>query len=129
MTMKDYIQKCLAGEHLSVAEASAALELIMSGQATEVQIAGLLIALRAKGETVDEVVGFAQTMREKSLRVVVDDPDAIDMCGTGGDGLGTFNISTVATFVAAGAGVPSRVPSSRLTGLVHSMNVPRPNSS
>ena len=105
MTMKDYIQKCLAGEHLSVAEASAALELIMSGQATEVQIAGLLIALRAKGETVDEVVGFAQTMREKSLRVVVDDPDAIDMCGTGGDGLGTFNISTVATFVAAGAGV------------------------
>jgi len=105
MTMTRFIEKCLAGEHLTTDEASAALELIMTGQATESQIAGLLVALRAKGETVDELVGFARTMRDRSVRIKVDDPHAIDMCGTGGDGLGTFNISTLATFVAAGAGV------------------------
>jgi anthranilate phosphoribosyltransferase len=105
MSMKHYIEKCLTGEDLSVDEASAALETIMSGEATDAQIAGLLVALRAKGETVAEVVGFARTMREKSVKVRVDDPDAIDIVGTGGDGLGTFNISTVASFVAAGAGV------------------------
>ena len=103
--MKHYIEKCLAGEGLTVGEASGALELIMAGQATDAQIAGLLIALRARGETVDEVVGFARTMRERSIKVRVDDPDAIDIVGTGGDGLGTFNISTVASFVASGAGV------------------------
>ena len=105
MSMKHYIEKCLAGESLSVDEASDALEFIVSGGATDAQIAGLLIALRAKGETVNEVVGFARMMREKSIKVRVDDPDAIDIVGTGGDGLGTFNISTVASFVAAGAGV------------------------
>lgn len=105
MTMKLCIEKCLARENLTVDEASGALELIMTNQATESQIAGLLIALRAKGETVDELVGFARTMREKSVRVHIDDPQAIDMCGTGGDGLGTFNISTLASLVAAGAGV------------------------
>ncbi len=103
--MKKYIEKCLAGEDLTTDEASSALEMIMTNQASEAQIAGLLVALRGKGETIDELVGFARTMREKSVRVKVDDPDAIDMCGTGGDGKSTFNISTVATFVAAGAGV------------------------
>lgn len=105
MTLKPYIQKCVAGEHLSAEEAASALELIMTGQASDAQIAGLLIALRSKGETVDELVGFARMMREKSIKVKADDPHAIDMCGTGGDGLGTFNISTVASLVAAGAGV------------------------
>jgi anthranilate phosphoribosyltransferase len=105
MTMKPYIEKCLNGEGLSADEASDALDLIMTGQATDVQIAGLLIALRAKGETVDELVGFARTMRAKAVRLQLQDPDAIDMCGTGGDGRGTFNISTVASFVVAGAGV------------------------
>jgi anthranilate phosphoribosyltransferase len=105
MTMKQYIEKCLAGENLSTEEASGALEMIMTDQASESQIAGLLVALRAKGETVDELVGFARTMREKSVKVKADDPHAIDMCGTGGDGLGTFNISTLASLVAAGAGV------------------------
>jgi len=105
MTMKQYIEKCLAGENLTTEEASSALELIMTGQASDAQIAGLLIALRAKGETVDELVGFARTMRDKSVKVKADDPHAIDMCGTGGDGLGTFNISTLASLVAAGAGV------------------------
>jgi anthranilate phosphoribosyltransferase len=76
----------------------------MTDQASEAQISGLLVALRTKGESVDEIVGFAQTMRRHALHVRTDDPDAIDMCGTGGDGLGTFNISTVASLVAAGAG-------------------------
>jgi anthranilate phosphoribosyltransferase len=103
--MKAHIEKCLSGEHLTVAEASNALDTIMTGQATDSQIAGLLIALRAKGETVNELVGFARTMREHSVKVRIEDPDAVDLCGTGGDGSGTFNISTVASFVAAGAGV------------------------
>ncbi|MCX6121154.1 MAG: anthranilate phosphoribosyltransferase [Ignavibacteriales bacterium] len=103
--MKTHIEKCLSGEHLTVTEASNALDTIMTGQATDSQIAGLMIALRAKGETVDELVGFARTMREHAVKISIEDPDAIDMCGTGGDGLGTFNISTVASFVAAGAGV------------------------
>jgi len=105
MKMKQYIEKCLAFQHLTVAEASAALELIMTNQATDAEIAGLLIALRAKGETVEEIVGFARTMREKSIKVKIEDADALDIVGTGGDGLGTFNISTVACCVAAGAGV------------------------
>jgi anthranilate phosphoribosyltransferase len=105
MSMKQYIEKCLAGSHLSEGEAAGALELIMTNQATESQIAGLLIALRSKGESIDEVVGFARTMRAHSVKVRVDDPKAIDMCGTGGDGLSTFNISTVASLVVSGAGV------------------------
>jgi len=105
MTMKQYIEKCLNGSHLTADEASDALDLIMTGQATDVQIAGLLIALRAKGETAEELVGFARTMRAKAVRLQLNDPNAIDMCGTGGDGRGTFNISTVASFVVAGAGV------------------------
>jgi anthranilate phosphoribosyltransferase len=103
--MKTHIEKCLSGEHLTVAEASSALDTIMTGKATDSQIAGLMIALRAKGETVEELVGFAYTMREHAIKISIEDADAIDMCGTGGDGLGTFNISTVASFVAAGAGV------------------------
>jgi anthranilate phosphoribosyltransferase len=105
MSLKFCIEKCLEKVDLTAEEAAAALELIMTNQATDVQIAGFLVALRAKGESVEELVGFARTMREKSVKVSVDDPDAIDMCGTGGDGTGTFNISTVAAFVAAGAGV------------------------
>jgi len=103
--MKTYIEKCLSGEHLTIDEASSALATIMNGQATDTQIAGLMIALRAKGETVDELVGFARTMREHGIKISIEDSSAIDMCGTGGDGLGTFNISTMASFVVAGAGV------------------------
>ena len=105
MSMKLYIEKCLEAHDLTVDEAASALELIMTNQATEAQIAGLLIALRAKGEAVDELVGFARTMRGKSLRINVEDENALDIVGTGGDGLGTFNISTLASIVAAGAGV------------------------
>ncbi len=103
--MKYYIEKCLNREHLTTAEAAEALDYIMSGKATDAQIAGLLIALRAKGETVSEIVGFATTMRQKAVSITIEDPTAIDMCGTGGDGSNTFNISTVASFVVAGAGV------------------------
>jgi anthranilate phosphoribosyltransferase len=103
--MKPYIEICLASESLTVEEAASALDLIMTDRATEAQIAGLLVALRAKGETVEELVGFARTMRHHAIRVHPEDPDAIDMCGTGGDGLHTFNISTVASLVVAGAGV------------------------
>jgi anthranilate phosphoribosyltransferase len=103
--MKTQIEKCLSGSDLTVEESSLALDMILTGKATEAQIGGLLVALRAKGETVNELVGFAQILRERGVRMNIDDPDAIDMCGTGGDGLGTFNISTVSSFVVAGAGV------------------------
>jgi anthranilate phosphoribosyltransferase len=103
--MKLQIEKCLSGSNLTVEESSSALDMILTGQATDAQIGGLLVALRAKGETVDELVGFAQILRERGIQLKIDDEDAIDMCGTGGDGLGTFNISTVSSFVVAGAGV------------------------
>jgi anthranilate phosphoribosyltransferase len=103
--MKLQIEKCLSGSNLTVEESSSALDMILTGQSTDAQIGGLLVALRAKGETVDELVGFAQILRERGIQLKIDDEDAIDMCGTGGDGLGTFNISTVSSFVVAGAGV------------------------
>jgi anthranilate phosphoribosyltransferase len=104
MLMKTWLEKVIEGEDLTSDEAAAALDLIMRGSCTNAQIAALLVALRSKGETIDELVGFARTMRQHSVHVRVDDPNAIDMCGTGGDGKGTFNISTVAALVAAGAG-------------------------
>ena len=78
---------------------------IMEGRATEAQIGAFLFGLKLKGETADELTGFVEIMRRKSVRIVVEDENAIDMCGTGGDQSGTFNISTVASFVTAGAGV------------------------
>ncbi len=105
-----FIEKIIGEEDLSRVEAEAAMEEILSGHATNAQIAGLLTALRMKGETVDELVGFATAMRRHaspifpgSLPVSIE--DLVDTCGTGGDGRGTFNVSTVAAFAIAGAGV------------------------
>jgi anthranilate phosphoribosyltransferase len=78
---------------------------IMSGEVNNSHIAGFLIALKSKGERPVEVAGFAKAMQEKSIRIICDDENVIDVCGTGGDNSGSFNISTAATFVAAGAGV------------------------
>jgi anthranilate phosphoribosyltransferase len=88
---------------LTEAEAAACMEEIMSGEATPAQLGAFLVALRLKGESADEITGMARVMREKSLHVQVGGP-LLDTCGTGGDASGTFNVSTAAAFVAAGAG-------------------------
>lgn len=93
------------GAPLNLAQARHAFEIMMSGEATAAQIGGFLMALRVRGETLDEITAAAGVMREKVLRV--DAPSgAIDTCGTGGDASGTFNISTAAAFVVAACGVP-----------------------
>jgi anthranilate phosphoribosyltransferase len=91
------------GRNLTEEEAGTAMRDILCGEATPAQLGAFLIALRLKGETVDEIAGMASVMREHALRVDVDGP-LLDTCGTGGDGQGTFNVSTTAAFVAAGAG-------------------------
>ncbi len=102
--IKEAIQALVDGHSMTEAEASSVMEEIMEGKATPAQIAAFITALRFKGETVDEIVGLAKTMRAKSVHVQVSMP-VVDTCGTGGDGLCTFNISTAAAFVAAGAGL------------------------
>ncbi|MBK8458380.1 MAG: anthranilate phosphoribosyltransferase [Phyllobacteriaceae bacterium] len=103
--LKPYIAKIAGRSDLSIDEARAAFDIIMSGQATPSQIGGFLMGLRLKGETVEEITGAVATMRAKML--TVDAPaDAIDIVGTGGDASGSYNVSTCAAFVAAGAGVP-----------------------
>ena len=102
--MIDAIAKLVRCESLTEAEAGSAFETIMRGDATPVQIAGFIVALRIKGETVDELAGFARTARRMSTPIEVEG-DLLDTCGTGGDGLATFNISTLAAIVAAACGV------------------------
>ncbi len=100
-----YIDKLLQGQHLSETEAESAMEVIMTGNATPAQIGGYLIALRMKGETVDEIAGSARAMRAQATRVVIQtNGPVLDTAGTGGDGAHTFNVSTAAAFVIAGAG-------------------------
>jgi len=101
--IRDAIDTLVGGGSLSMDEAGQAMNEIMEGEATPAQFGSFVTALRLKGETVDEVAGMARTMREKSLHVEVDGP-LVDTCGTGGDGSNTFNISTTAGFVVAGAG-------------------------
>ena len=98
--------RVVAGEDLSMDEMSAAIEAIMQGRCGEGEIATLLTALRAKGETVEEVAGAAAAMRKFMTPIRSDRDDLIDTCGTGGDGSGTFNISTAAAIVTAAAGQP-----------------------
>ncbi|NRP73805.1 Anthranilate phosphoribosyltransferase [Ensifer psoraleae] len=103
--LKPFVAKVAAREALNREDARAAFEIIMSGAATPSQIGGFLMALRVRGETVDEIVGAVGAMRARMLPV--DAPkDAIDIVGTGGDGAGTYNISTLASLIVAGAGVP-----------------------
>jgi len=100
------IRTVTGGRDLSRDEAFETMQIIMDGGATPSQIAAFLIAEKCKGETLEEVTGFAKAMRQKATTVKTKHRNAIDMCGTGGDGAGTFNISTVASFVVAGGGVP-----------------------
>jgi anthranilate phosphoribosyltransferase len=92
------------GRSLSEEEAAGVMEEIMSGEATPAQLAAFLVALRLKGETMEEIAGMARVMRAKALRVPFEGASLLDTCGTGGDRMGTFNVSTAAAFVAAGAG-------------------------
>jgi anthranilate phosphoribosyltransferase len=102
---KALIAKVATGASLTREEAASAFDRMMSGEATPSQMGGLLMGLRVRGETVDEITGAVTTMRAKMLGVKAP-PDAIDVVGTGGDASGSFNISTCAAFIVAGAGVP-----------------------
>ena len=105
MDIKETINKLVCRENLTTEESREAMTLIMEGKTTPAQIAAFLTALRMKGETPEEITGCALVMREKVTRCPVDEEVVIDTCGTGGDRLGTFNISTASALVAAGAGV------------------------
>jgi anthranilate phosphoribosyltransferase len=102
--MKPLIAKVAEGKSLSRQESRLAFDIMMSGNATPSQIAGFLMALRVRGETVEEITGAVEVMREKMLRVAAPD-GAMDIVGTGGDASGSYNISTAAAIVAAGAGL------------------------
>jgi anthranilate phosphoribosyltransferase len=102
--LKHFLAKIARGDRLTEEEAGAAMAIIMDGEATPAQIGALLVGLAVRGETEDEIVGFARTMRARA--VPLRSAGAVDTCGTGGDGAGTFNISTVASLVVAACGVP-----------------------
>src|ERR1700761_1649006 len=118
--LKPFIARLAAGETLSADDAEAAFTIIMSGDATPAQIGALLMAMRMRGETVPEITGAVRAMRAR-MTVIEAPADAIDVCGTGGDGAGTLNVSSAVTFVIAGCGVPvakhgNRALSSRTGG-------------
>lgn len=104
MTMQEAIQRLLDGQHLSGKEMQCIMRILMTGGATDAQIGGFLVALRCKGESVDEIVAAASVMRDLAVKVPVHGDLVIDTCGTGGDGARTFNISTASAFVVAAAG-------------------------
>lgn len=101
--IKSYLEKLINKEHLSEAEAYDVMLRIMSGEVSPVFLSALLISLKSKGESPDEISGFVKAMREKSIKINA--AEAIDVCGTGGDSSGTFNISTAVAFVVAGTGI------------------------
>ncbi|HEX3952850.1 MAG TPA: anthranilate phosphoribosyltransferase [Stellaceae bacterium] len=103
--LRPLLTQVAAGRSLSEGEAETAFEIIMSGQATPSQMGALLMALRVRGETVDEITGAARIMRAKAVAIDAP-PGTVDTCGTGGDGSGSFNISTASALVVAGCGVP-----------------------
>jgi anthranilate phosphoribosyltransferase len=107
MSLLPYLTRLVSEENLPAADAEAAMQIILRGEASHPQIAAFLIALKMKGETVDELVGFARAMRQMAVPIDagMEGHTLLDTCGTGGDGCNTFNISTVTAFVVAGAGV------------------------
>lgn len=105
MIIKEAISKLVRSQNLSLEESAAIMTQIMEGGATDAQIASLLTALRMKGETAEEITGCAMVMRKKAVKIYAGDGVVIDTCGTGGDARNTFNISTAAAFVVAGAGL------------------------
>ena len=104
MMMNEYIKKLIEGQDLTIQEANAAMDTIMSGEATSAQIGSYLTALRMKGETIEEITGCAKGMRERCIQLV-GKGDLMDIVGTGGDCTNTFNVSTVSSFVVAAGGV------------------------
>lgn len=106
LSMKQFLDRLVEKDHLTVLEAENVMDQIMEGKATPVQIAGFLTALRMKGETVEEIVGLVRSMRKHATPVITDVPQVLDTCGTGGSGISKFNVSTAAAFVTAAAGVP-----------------------
>jgi anthranilate phosphoribosyltransferase len=104
-TIQKAIGRVIEGEHLSRAEALAVMNDIMEGLGTPAQIGSLVTAMRMKGETIQEIAGFAESMRSKSHRVETERLNLLDTCGTGGDGANTFNISTATAIVAAAGGI------------------------
>ncbi|MBQ1275122.1 MAG: anthranilate phosphoribosyltransferase [Cellulosilyticum sp.] len=102
--MNEYIKKLIEGQDLTIQEANAAMDTIMSGEATSAQIGSYLTALRMKGETIEEITGCAKGMRERCIQLV-GKGDLMDIVGTGGDCTNTFNVSTVSSFVVAAGGV------------------------
>jgi anthranilate phosphoribosyltransferase len=105
LAFKDILSALVKRQSLTEAQSADAIDGILEGTWTDAQIGAFLAALAAKGETIDEVTGAARSMRRKAVRVQCTAPVTVDTCGTGGDGLGTFNISTTTAFVVAGAGV------------------------
>ncbi len=104
--IQDCLKQILTGSDLSTEQAIGVMDSIMNGNATPAQIAGLIIALKQKGETVEEVAGFVQSMRSHSVKIELGDTQAVDLVGTGGDGAHTFNVSTASALVTAAAGIP-----------------------
>jgi anthranilate phosphoribosyltransferase/anthranilate synthase/phosphoribosyltransferase len=120
MSLKPVLTRLAKGETLSAVEAEVAFGIVMDGQATPAQIGGMLMAMRVRGETVEELIGAVMAMRARMARIEVP-KNAMDVCGTGGDGAASLNISTAVTFVLAACGVPvakhgNRALSSRAGG-------------
>ncbi|WP_227936194.1 anthranilate phosphoribosyltransferase [Alkalihalobacillus deserti] len=103
---KSILRSCMEGNTMSEQEAEQVMDEIMNGQATPSQIASLLTIMRFRGETIEEMTGFARSMRAHSLRIPTENLSVVDTCGTGGDGLSTFNVSTACAIVLSGMGVP-----------------------
>ncbi len=104
--IKEMLEKVASQENLTLDEASGVMHSIMDGAINNSHLAGLLLALRTKGETAAEVAGFAKAMKERCIKISLPSSTTVDLCGTGGDYSGTFNISTAASFITAGAGIP-----------------------